>query len=300
MEKKTNKFVIPVLIALLFMNFFLLDKVINIDNRLNHLSSNVNEINNHISRTLDGLSHDISSKLEKQASIINDFYYEFGSIQNGNVDISLSVSPKSISNDDKFYFSYKIGDSDYSLMEAISSDGINYNSSINIPMKDTLNLDFVIDTGTTKKVEHLENLPAFEWQLLESFRVSTRGGYSYVNPNKSLSFTNATYGFEHFLKKKDENASLRDVSLILKHNDNIIKTYPMEEDPMETHDSYIYYLATIDDFTLKLDTNDTFEIYITAKDIRGFNIKANIDKFTIGNNGDIDSDFDHTENIIIY
>lgn len=300
MEKKTNKFVIPVLIVLLFMNFFLLNKVINIDNRLNHLSSNVNGINDHVSRTLDGLSHDISSKLEKQASIINDFYYEFGSIQDGNVDISLSVSPKSISNDDKFYFSYKIGDSDYSLMEAISSDGINYNSSINIPMKDTLNLNFVIDNGTTKKIEHLENLPAFEWQLLESFRVSTRGGYSYVNPSKSLSFTNATYGFEHFLKKKDENASLRDVSLILKHNDNIIKTYPMEEDPMETHDSYIYYLATIDDFTLKLDTNDTFEIYITAKDIRGFNIKANIDKFTIGNNGDIDSDFDHTENIIIY
>ena len=124
------------------------------------------------------------------------------------------------------------------------------------------------------------------------------GGLSYGYPSKQLTFKNAAYSFEHHLNSKDETSSLTDVTLILEHNGDIVKSYPMIIDTARFHEFVASYSATIDDFSLKLEVDDTFEVYITAKDKRGFNIKAPVEKIIVDKNGILSPE--HRNEIIIH
>lgn len=285
MEKKIDRLIIFPLVGLLCVNVLMYSKIRNLEDRIDKLFNRLDQTRSSLSSSIDGISYNISREMQKDSSMINKFSFEYGNIKNKTVDMVLSISPKSIYAGDRLYFAYKYGEAPNKLVEAQSNDGVNYNAVIVVPIGYEVELDFVVDDGTTKKVEKLDSIPSIEKKLLSSFMVGEIGGFIYNYPSKGLSFKNATYSFDHHLNSNDETSSLTDVTLILEHNGDIVKTYPMIIDTAKSHDFFDSYSVTINDFSLKLEIDDIFEVYITAKDKRGFNIKAPIEKFIVDKNG---------------
>lgn len=299
MEKKINKFLIPALIVLLCMNFYFFISMKNMENKLDRLFDSLDDTRRSLSNYIEDISYNISKEMEKGASIVNDFSYKYESFKDGNVEIVLSVSPKSISPDDNIYFSYKTGDSPVKLAEGKSNDGVNYNSTINVSIKDDVKIDLVIEQDNTKKIEKLENIRAIEEKLSGSFYAMESSPFQYKNQSKQIYLKNSIYSLTQYLNNKNEANSLNEVKLIIENNGKIVKTYPMELNLMESDEYCDVYSIDIDEFTLDVDLEDVFKIYITAKDKRGFNIRANIREMTIDKTNNSIPEF-KKEEIIIY
>lgn len=137
-------------------------KIRNLEDRIDGLYNRLDQNHSSLSNSIDSISYNISREMEKEASMINKFSFQYGNIKNRTVDIMLSISPRSVYAGDNFYFSYKYGDAPNKLVEARSNDGINYNAVIIVPIGDELELDFVVDDGNTKKVEKLDSIPSIE------------------------------------------------------------------------------------------------------------------------------------------
>lgn len=153
MDKKTNKFIIPLLIVSIGINVFVSSKISNMKNDLRNLQSQVSGIEGNLNSSINNISYSVSEALRKEASIINDFQFKYGDFKDGMVDLNLNVKPKEISADRKYYFSYTCGDNQPQIVPATKDEGNNYYASVKVPIKDDIKVDFIIEHKDTKTVK---------------------------------------------------------------------------------------------------------------------------------------------------
>lgn len=297
MDKKTNNFVFPLLIVSIVINLFMFIKISNMDSKLQNLNYNINNIESHVDNSINNISHSVSEALKREASVINDFQFEYGEFENGYVDLKLSVKPKTISDINKYYFSYSFGNNKSNTVTAISDDN-KYYANIKVPIKENIEVDFIIDDGSSKFVESLNYIYNYEEKLLNPFNLEcSSNGMSFSHSNNMLNLHNVSYNLTYHNYEYKEDVSkkkiLEDVKIYVSVNDKIIDSFPMEkaEDYFpEILDAYNY---KFDKYSIKLNPNDKLEIYALVQHEDGYKVKIDLDQFSLDEKGEPARFMDH-------
>lgn len=290
MNKKTNKFIIPLLIVSIGINVFVSSKISNMKNDLRNLQSQVSGIEGNLNSSINNISYSVSEALRKEASIINDFQFKYGDFKDGMVDLNLNVKPKEISADRKYYFSYTCGDNQPQIVPATKDEGNNYYASVKVPIKDDIKVDFIIEHKDTKTVETLNHIYNFEERLLKAYNVRREHGSTSFG-NNILSLKNSSYELSHYPYEYDEkesrekeSKSIKNASLYLTVNDKIIDSFPMkkDKDPFPSHMNI--YKFTFEDYSIDLKDKDIFQLYIIAEHEDGYKIRFDFDDMIVDEN----------------
>lgn len=72
-------------------------------NEMHALRNNVNSINNSINSAVSNRLYPIEQSLKKEASLVNEFKYEFLELKDKKVDFLLTVKPKVYNSGGKIY-----------------------------------------------------------------------------------------------------------------------------------------------------------------------------------------------------
>lgn len=288
MDKKINKFIIPLLITSVLINLFMFFKMSNMEDKLLNLSSQVNNIGVRVDNSINGISHSVSEALKEEASIINDFQFKYGEFKDGHVDLNLSASPKIISDKNKYYFSYSFEDGKSNTVLATKDDGNKYYANIEVPIKDNIQVDFVIDDGNSKTVEDLDYIYNFEERLLSPFDFYRNGGIRYYYSNNILTLDGVGYNVTYNEYEEDNsiNKSLENVKIYVSVNDNIIDSFPMEEEEDNFPRHLDIYTYKFDKYSVKLSPNDNLEVYAIAEHKDGYKVQITLEQYSLDKKGE--------------
>lgn len=291
MNKKTNNFIIPLLIISIGINIFVSYKISNMKNDLRNLQSQISGIEGNLDSSVNNISYSVSEALRKEASIINDFQFKYGDFKNGMVDLNLNVKPKEISADRNYYFSYTCGDNQPQIVPATRGEGYNYYANIEVSIKDDIEVDFVIENeNSTKTVESLEYIYNFEARLLESYNVDMDSNNTSLS-SESVSLNNISYRLFHSQYEYKDNEqkkdnSIKSANIYVAINEKIIDSFPMEKDKDPFPPDVNSYEFQFKDYSVSWEKNDIFELYILAEHEDGYTIRFNLEKFGLDANGE--------------
>lgn len=294
MDKSKNKFLPILLIILIIINIFSLQKINNMQNKIITLDNTVQRIQSNIHQSINSGIHEMAEIQKKDNSIISSFDYSFGKLKDKRIDLILSVKPKTINKDDKFFFSYKtfLGegedeDNKPSLIEAISEDGINFKSKINISIFDTVNLDFIIDDGVSKKTETLdpiyEPLDKYGAQIrLEPYGNSIRYDNKKMIISTSYRLSNYIYHDDYY---NNTNVVLETPKLSLYKNDKLMEDFNfveyIEDNNIQHIDEDNRYRIDLKNYNLDVEPGDIILLQVTTKDDQGFKYTINVDGWKV-------------------
>lgn len=289
MDKKINKFIIPLLITSVLINLFMFFKMSNMENKLQSLNNQINNIVSHVDNSINGISYSVSQALKEEASIINDFQFKYGEFKDEYVDLNLSVRPKIISDKNKYYFSYSFEDGKSNTVSATKDDGNKYYANIEVPIKENIQVDFVIDDGNSKTVEDLDYIYNFEERLLSPFDFNRNGGIGYSYSNNILTLNGVgysiTYNYYEYEEDGSTNKSLENVKMYVSVNDNIIDSFPMEEE--DNFPRYLdIYTYKFDEYSVKLSPNDNLEVYAIAEHKDGYKVQITLEQYSLDKKGE--------------
>ncbi|MEW9123484.1 MAG: hypothetical protein AB2421_12315 [Thermotaleaceae bacterium] len=286
---------VTILLALsLGINTVLLFNVYSMKNEINNLQNNIYGINTSINNTISSNINQIDQMLKKEASLITEFRYDFGRYEDKKVDVLMTLKPKSYTQGEKLYISYTIKDHSPQLLELQSQDGVTFSGTINMSIFEDMELDLVIDDGKTKKTEKLEGIYYLAEKFTANLNAHPIGGSMTYDKGKGAIVTTFEFELMHHRNKLDEQGGeLRDVQLEIAVNDRVTAVQPM----VKNDNSYGMerYTIQLKAYEIPCKTNDTVEIFITAKDDRGFSYRASVAGWTIGENG-----IDHTSRFFDY
>lgn len=285
MDKKTNRLIMPLLIVSITLNFFMFSNISSMKSTLTNLDSQLHYIKRDIDSSINNVSYRISEALKEEASIINDFQYEYGEFKDGKVDLSLSAKPKEITPENKYFFSYSFGNDKFDTITAIKGEGSRYHANIQVPIKSNLEVDFIIDNGDRQIVESLDYIYNFQERLLQSYNARSHNGQTSYADN-TITFKNHSYTISHYAyeykEKENKDVKVKSIESAIINvavNEKIVDSFPMEKDSEPFPDDTIFYKYTLKDYSTSLKKNDTFEIYILAQHEDGYKIRFNMGKF---------------------
>lgn len=292
MHKFKSKF-LPVLLGiLLIISSFSLKKINNMQEKIVILDNTIQRLQSNIDQSINGGINQMMEIQRKDNSIISNFDYSFGKLKDKRIDLILSVKPKTINKDDKFFFSYEIfsdedKDNKPSLIEAISEDGINFESKINISIFDTVNLDFIIDDGVSKKTETLdpiyEPLDKYGAQIrLEPYGNSIRYDNKKMIISTSYRLSNYIYHDDYY---NNTNVVLETPKLSLYKNDKFMEDFNfveyIEDNNIQHIDEDNRYSIDLKNYNLDVEPGDIILLQVTTKDGQGFKYTINVDGWKI-------------------
>lgn len=277
---KFTKTVVVVVFISLMLNITMYFKLSSMNQMILNLRNNINSINNSISSTMHNNISQINEMLRKESSIVTEFKYDFINYKDKKVDVLLNVKPKVYNNGEKLYFSYKIGDNSPKLIEAISTDGLNFESKVNMSIFDSMNVDLIIDDGNSKKNEKLNTVYSPAEKFTARLNAHGLGGSISYNKEKNVVVTN--YEFELHGSVNINDYVLKDVNLEITVNDKIIDNISIPKDKNIHENSYYIKLKN---YEVPCNKGETLKFYITAKDNKGFNYKCLVEAWQLGEDG---------------
>lgn len=289
MDENTNKWIIRILILSLFMNLFMFYRISNIKSSLENLNNQLVAINQNINSSNNNISYSISQALKKEASIINDFQFEFGEFKDGMVDLNLKVKPKKVSSENEYYFSYIHGDDGPKLTPAIEGEGYIYYASIKVPIKDNIEIDFVIKNNSTNTVESLDYIYNYEQRLLESYDIdiasnnTSYSGESIVLDNNVYRLTQNQYEYKNGEEREKKPIKSANIKVVI--NGKIIDSFPMKKEINSFPHELNIYEFKFQNYSIPIEGDYVFELYILAEHEDGYKIRFNLDKFGLDKEG---------------
>lgn len=299
-KSKLSKYFVPIiLIVLLLFNIYLKSEINSLKNDLNNFHNNLNRSIEDISRDVH---YSVSEALEMESSLIHSFSYEYeGPIEDGFTNLKLSLIPKEISNQHKYYFAYDL-DGKEELVPAQAIDSSSLEADITFPINQDIQPKFIVEHNNLRKIESLDYIYSLEERLLEQFNpnfpgytISHRDDKSILqlrNTRYSLDFNSSSYNYEE--KERDESY-LESVVLYFELNGKIKEQFEMTLDNM--HSSYVaFYLYEVEDYTLELSPNDKLDIYAIAEHGHGYKVKINFDQIYLDEKGEIRDNYEYNHN----
>lgn len=291
MDNRPNKFILPLLIGSIAINIFMSSKMSTMEDDLRNLSSQISGIERNFDSSINNISYGVAEALKQEASIINDFQFEYGAFKDNMVDLSLNVKPKEVSAENKYYFSYIYGENKPQIVPATRGEGYNYYANIEVSIKDDIEVDFVIENeNSTKTVESLEYIYNFEARLLESYNVDMDSNNTSLS-SESVSLNNSSYRLFHSQYEYKDNEqkkdnSIKSANIYVAINEKIIDSFPMEKDKDPFPPDVNSYEFQFKDYSVSWEKNDIFELYILAEHEDGYTIRFNLEKFGLDANGE--------------
>lgn len=88
MDKKTNRFIRPLLILSIGINLFMYSKISNMENDLRHLNNQVTGIERSVDSSINNITYTVSEALRQEASIVNHFQFEYGAFKDNTENFS--------------------------------------------------------------------------------------------------------------------------------------------------------------------------------------------------------------------
>lgn len=287
--------IIPIALAgLVVINGFTLLKLYDMNRYIETLQYDVSNLDNNLNNAISQISSSVSEAIKKENSLINSFKYEYGEMKDGLVDLNLTVSPKEISSNMSYFFSYDI-DEEEELVEAKVKGTSEITAEIKIPIDKAIDVDFIESDWDNRKIEELNYIYAFSEKLLEPFRLERSvDGFTYYPADNKVDLNKTGYHLTYFKDDyKEENLrgkSLEDVKIYVEVNGDLVDTFKMEksDDPFPEYiDEYGF---TFDKYSLNLKAKDTVEIYALASHSDGYKVKIILDLFGLDENGELDHD----------
>ena len=279
---KLPKWAAVVLIASLLLNAKTALDLMAMKNQIQNLQNNVNSISHSVQNTVSSSMYRIDEMLKKEASLVNEFKYEYMEHKDKRVDYLLSIKPKVYNQDEKLFFLLKAGKGSSQLIPAETADGVTFTAKVNVSIFDTADLDLVIDDGKSKKTEKLESIYPIAEKFAAQIEARPLGGSMRFGSEGIV----MSHGFElvqHF--KSEGNAPvLKEAVLNIELNGNLIDTIPME---WKDSPEYGRYHIMFSNYKIPCKVGDSIVIYATAKDDGGFNYKCHMDGWTVEEGGRI-------------
>lgn len=270
---KLPKWIIIILGLSLLLNVVIIYDLKFMKQELLNLRYNVSHIESSVSNTVSSSISRINYLLEKEASLISEFKHEFGEYSNKRIDVVLEVKPKSLTKEDKIYFSYSTEEDDPVLVQAETHDNITFTTKANMSIYHDLEIDLITDNGTTQRVEKLGTIRRPVDEFTSRLGPVTRGGSIRYDKNKKGIVT--SHDFEIMDHWKQTDNKLSDVKLIITVNDEVVKEESMEKMDLDEYADRYYLRLT--NYLIPCEETDTVKLYITAKDDRGLNYRYTID-----------------------
>jgi hypothetical protein len=278
---KFPRWVIVILVASLLLNLVTYYRVGSLKKEIWNIQNNVGMLSSSMNNTVSNNIYQINEALKREASIVTEFKYEFGQYKDKRIDLLLNVKPKTYTEGDKLYFSYMIGNEKPTLIEAQSVDKINFEAKINVPILDNINIDLVFDSGTKRMTEKLESIYSPAEKFTARLNAHSLGGS--LTYDKAKTALMISFGFQLFDMGGDIiDYMLRDVELSILVNDRNIDTKPI---PKSDNSNYFIELSN---YEIPCKTGDIVDVYITAKDNKGFEYTTLAESWKIVQNGSID------------
>ena len=299
--------IIPIALAgLVVINGFMFLRLYDMNRYLETLQYEVNNLDNNLNNAISQISSSVSQAIKKENSLVNSFNFEYGKMKDGLVDLNLTVSPKEISSNMSYFFSYDI-DGEEELVEAKIKGTSEITAEIKIPIDKAIDVDFIESDRDNRKIEELNYIYAYSEKLLDPFRMERSvEGFSYNQTDKKLNLNKTGYNLTYFKDDyKEENLrgkTLEDVKIYVEVNGNLVDTFSMEKLD-DSFPSYVdEYVFNFDKYSLNLKAKDTVEIYALASHSDGYKVKIILDLFGLDENGKLDHDmnFFGDEKSIIY
>lgn len=287
MENIKNKGLVFLLIVVIIFNIFLLNKMNYLLNEIRRINDNILSIESNVRNSVSSGIQDLKDIQQQATSILSEFTYEIGDMKDKRYDITLKAKPKEISDEDKFYFSYKEGENPPKVVEALTNDGITFASAINVSLFKNIELDFIIHRGNTKYRQTLG--PIFEpWHKFTA-QLSLNpqdGSFKYDNNSESFIFSTSYHMYHYDANNEDISIEIPTYSIL--KNGEIVEQFDMLKIVDPNRDAPHYedkYLAEIKNYTLHAIPGDIILLQITTSDTNGLNYKVNVDGWEILENG---------------
>ncbi len=276
-----------VLCASLILNVVMYNNFKSMKQDISNLQNNIGSLSNSVNSTISSNISQISDMLKRESSLVAEFTYEFVDYKDKRVDFLLKLKPKTYSKGQKLYFSCKTGDDSAKLIEAKSIDNVNFTAKVNMSIFDNMDIDLVIDEGTTKSTEKLDSIYSPAEKFTAQLNANSLGGSMSYDRDKSVLET--TYQFELVDYKADmKEYTLGDVKLVVEVGGKTIGTMPILRADDEGVQGERYYIE-LKGYEIPCKTGDVVKVYIKASDNKGFNYKALVLGGILGEDGSFDS-----------
>lgn len=284
---KLPKWIIVVLTASLFFNIKASIDIGSMKNEIRNMRGNINSMERSLENTVSNSMYNMEEVLRKEASIVNEFKYEYLEHKDKRVDYLLTLKPKVYNEGEKLSFLLKAGKNNPELVPTDTVDNVTFTAKVNMSIFDAADIDLVIDDGKSKKTEKLESIyPAVE-KLKAKIDARPLGGSMRMGTDNgnSVLIMSSNYELIDHGKPEDDPPSLKDVILNIEVNGKIIDTLPMT---WEGSPKYDRHLIELTDYKIPCKAGDEIIIYATAQDYKGFNYKCYLEGWTVKADGGLD------------
>lgn len=294
------------LVLNVFNSFTIKDMKYSIDN----LRSQIDGVNTTLDDSINDISYSVSEALKKEASLINDFKYEYGVMKDGKIDLSFTVSPKEISHESKYFFSYSVNGEE-KVIDGVIDGTSKVIATTNVPVNNSSEINFIVKSGDKREIESLEHLSSFESTLIEPFDFEgSDSGMSFSYSDNKLSFGSISfkvnfdnsYMNEYADKENERQNSLSGVRLYVAVDEKIKDSFDMtrpDDDFPPFIDTYEY---EFDQYSLTLKPKEKLEIYALADHEDGYKVRIVLDTISIDESGRYTYDLDTSrgEKSVVY
>lgn len=275
MKNGWNKFSIIALSMVLVLNIYIISKFNRLERNIQDLSSQIYHVDNSIHAISDHITSDIKDLLEKQNSIISDFKYNFNSFDDGKMSLALKVLPKEYSTQATYYFSYLLKDGTTNSVKADVNDGNYLIADIILPLGDGIEINYIEEVGSQRRMEKLDSLGELEEELLEPFNLEegpSTMSFGTTNDHRLLdNIYMVSYDFTYDSFEDDEGIESAEVYLSL--DGDIIDTFPMNKKTSISTPSREIYQYHFKNYKLDFQEEDMIDVYAIVTHSKGFKVK---------------------------
>lgn len=288
-NKKQISVGLALLVGIFALNVFSFFNIRNMNHSMNNLKNQINEVNGSLDSSLDNISENVSASLQKEASLINNFRYEFGKMKEGKIDLIFIVNPKEISDESEYSFSYSIDDEE-KIVDGIIDGASTIIATTVVPIDSSVEVNFIIKNGDKRKIENLGYWSSFESVLIEAFNFENiNNGMSLSHSDNKVSFDgvgfsinfDASYVNQYDNEKNRNEKSLDGIKIFVAVNGKTKDSFDMEKSDDSTFSSMKTYHYIFEKYSLTLKPKDKLEVYALADHEDGYKVRINLDTISI-------------------
>lgn len=279
---KNHKWMAMILVLSLAFNIKASIDIASMKNQITNLSNSIHWMEDSFNNNVSNSIWRMEEAIKKETSLVSEFKLDFIELNNKMASFFITLKPRIINKDDKVYFLLKTDKEDAKLIVAETEDSIIYTAMVDISVFESADIDLVIESADTKKTEKLDYLyPAIEKFTADIAAHPVGGNMKYIKDKEYL-FINYDYGMTYHLPYY-EAIGLKDVNLNIEVNNKVVDRIAV---PKEQKGNYQYYIS-LKEYKIPCKIGDDIYFYITAEDNNGFNYKASMEAWTIGEYGEV-------------
>ena len=291
------------LLIIIISNIFIVFKLVNMGGTIETLRQDLYNLNSTVDNSINNVSSSVESALRAEASIINEFNYEFGEIRGENVLLNLKVSPKEYSQANTYLFSYTSDGKDSKTIEAEVLDGQYIVKDIEVPIKSVIALNYIVEKDGVRKIEKLLDISKYEEQLLSGFSQENAEMSYGSGDDDSQIILDAQYVVQkqvYDYEAPGYDTSIKSATLFVEIDGKVIDSFPMKKSDDDLRFDFDRYSHKLEGYKFKLNKDQKAEIYALIDLDASYRVRINLDEiYSLSDNEPIrDSNF-YMENIYI-